>query len=643
MSPAFLSARAADVVFVARTGPDRLEGQVVDASQFYGLSVRRVTVGASGDSSNIMKAIRESSVLAVIVSTDALSSLDRAAIYKALIRTDKSRIPLLIVTANSQNISTQLFEWTAGRIEGCRPIDSSVGGWKMTFVREPKIVHEVAGFSAKSASYPICGLMLSASSGRVLTEMRSDAEQAPTLVDSSIGRQPVFVATAMHPIDKLELSGADSLQVEFSNIAGLMIFLRNAAGDNAWQVPAHFANLTIDDPWLTEPYGNLSYESLLREMEQHNFHTTIAFVPWNFDRSKPGVVSLFQGYPDRFSICIHGNNHNHREFGDYANQPLSGQEKDIEQALARMERFKKLTTLPYDRVMVFPHAVAPASTLEILKKFGYWATVNSENVPLGSSTPRGPLFSLRPWTLAFGSFPAIKRVSAEAPLSTTNIAINAFLGNPQLFYVHQEYFENKIGAFDPIADEVNRLDPSVQWKSLGYIVRHLYLMRLRRDRDYEVSAISSNLELENPTDREVVFHVHRREDPKIQPRAVVVNGSLVSYKMASDELQFDVKLKPNESSGVEISYSSDIDLTSYDISKKALLVTLDRRLSDFRDQILSRSLVGRKIQSIYYDYGFDRVEKLIERMSGVILVICAVCILLRIAVARRKQLETLGR
>ena len=49
-------------------------------------------------------------------------------------------------------------------------------------------------------------------------------------------------------------------------------------------------------------------------MQEHRFHTTIAFVPWNYDRSSPEVVSLFLENPEHFSIAIHGNNHDHEEF-----------------------------------------------------------------------------------------------------------------------------------------------------------------------------------------------------------------------------------------------------------------------------------------------------------------------------------------
>jgi hypothetical protein len=292
--------------------------------------------------------------------------------------------------------------------------------------------------------------------------------------------------------------------------------------------------------------------------------------------------------------------------------------------------------------MVFPHAGAPKETFEALKEHNYWATINSESVPLGSTVPDEPLFPLTPWTLAFSGFPSVKRISAEIPVSAANIAINSFLGNPQLFYVHQEFFEDKIGAFDATADEINRLDPEVQWKSACYIVRHLYLTRLRSDQDFDVLAISPNLELTNPTDRRLIFHVHRSEEPRLQP-SVAVDGHSISYKTTPNEIQFDVRLEPRQSSDIEISYGGDLTLVSKSLSSRSALINLDRRLSDFRDLQLSRSIFGRKVQFVYYRYGFDRLERLIERSVAILVVSTAGYVLLSLYLARRKRRQTIGK
>lgn len=637
------SALASDVLFLTKSGPGVLENQVLRASRFYGLDVQVYSIDASPNTARIMQALNDPSVLAVIVSADALSVLDRVATFKALGRANASRIPLLIVATGAEDTLHVLSDWSGGRIEYCKAIENQVGEWHMMFVGEPDLLHQLTGFAPKSGAGPTCGFVLSHDpSTQVLALMQKEREKFPALIDFPIEGQPVFAVTAMSPISKVESSGAATLQEAFSSIAGLLVFLRRAAGDRAWHMHAYYANLTIDDPWLTEPYGNLGYEALLREMEMHNFHTTIAFVPWNFDRNEPEVVSLFHSHADRFSISIHGNNHNHREFGEYSTQTLNRQRDNIDQALARMEQFKRVTGLSYDRVMVFPHAVAPAETLEVLKERNYWATVNSENVPLGSTVPNDALFPLTPWTLAFRGFPSIKRISAEVPVSSANIAINAFLGNPQLFYVHQEFFEDKIGAFNGTADEINSLEPTVQWKSLGYIVRHLYLTRLRSDQDYDVLAISPHLELVNPTDRRLVFHVRKSGD-QIPLSSVTVNGSPITYQMVPNEIRFDIILEPKQSNNVEISYGEDSKFVSGDVSKKSALITLDRRLSDFRDRTLSRSTFGRKIQFVYYNYGLDRLERLIERSIVIIVVIIIGYVLLIVARALRKRRCTIGK
>ena len=183
-------------------------------------------------------------------------------------------------------------------------------------------------------------------------------------------------------------------------------------------------------------------------MEQHNFHTTLAFVPWNFDRSQSATVSLLRTHLDRFSICIHGNNHDHREFGSYDNRPLWGQINDIKQALARMAKFSELTQLPYDPVMVFPHAIAPEETLAVLKRYNFAATANFLHEPMGTIAPSDPEFALRPATMAFANFPSLRRYSVEATIPPSQLAIDAFLGNPMLFYVHQGFFASGIDAFN---------------------------------------------------------------------------------------------------------------------------------------------------------------------------------------------------
>jgi peptidoglycan/xylan/chitin deacetylase (PgdA/CDA1 family) len=432
----------------------------------------------------------------------------------------------------------------------------------------------------------------------IISVKSSGGAALPILSKATVSGRDVFFAAASLPSMPRVTPNPYEEPAVFAALAPEMIFLRYAAGEQAWHAPGHYANLTIDDAWLREPYGHVNYQALLREMEQHNFHTTLAFVPWNYDRSQPAVVDLFRTHPNRFSICIHGDNHDHQEFGPYKKRPLSGQITDIKQAIARMEKFSDLTGLPFDRVMVFPHSISPERTLEVLKHYNFLATVNSLNVPSDAAPPSNPLFPLRAVTLAFSNFPSLRRYSAEAPIPKAQLAVDAFLGNPLLFYAHQEYFASGSGAFDHIADTVNRLYPDAKWESLGYIASHLYLLKARADGNYDVRAYSSQISLRNPQKKEITFYVRKAEDFHF-PLSVSVDGKPYPYAASRCRVLIRVTVPAGKSRYVAITYKNDFSRAKTDIARTSPRIYAIRLLSDFRDDVVSRSSAGRWFIRVY--------------------------------------------
>jgi hypothetical protein len=630
------SARASDVLLITKAGQlSNYIDQINAAAQFYGLAIESVSIADAVESSKAAKALNAPDLTAVILSASALDLLNQESILRSLKRPNGSRIPLLIVVDSPSSNSQALSRWTENRITGCPEYSDRGEPWQLTFGSAPAILHQLSGLTIKASTGPICELVHADFDPKVaLATARASSDRFVSFVDVSSGPQPEFVIAPIRADFAGRPGDMAQFQETFARTAGFMIFLQYAAKDRAWHLPGRFANMTIDDPWLAEPYGNLQYRALLDEMEKHNFHTTIAFVPWNFDRNDSKMIELFLEHKDRYSISVHGNNHNHQEFGDYRTRPLSGQTADAGQALARMEKFTEKTGIPYDRVMVFPHAIAPAETLKILRTDRYWATVNSENVPLGSTAPSEPLFVLRPWTLFYNEFLSLRRTSAEVPVRNANIAINAFLGNPQLFYVHQEVFEKGIDAFNPVADEVNRLEPAVKWTGLGDIVKHLYLVRARLDSDYDVMALSPILQLENPTSRRMIFHVRKPGDS--DARGITLDGAAIPFAKTNGELHFDVVMEPNQHRNIEVMYGDAVNLAAVDTTKRSLAVACDRHLSDFRDRILSRSPAGQRIQFLYYKYGAARTLMFIAPFAAIFIVI--LCVLLaRLVAARRKH------
>jgi hypothetical protein len=430
------------------------------------------------------------------------------------------------------------------------------------------------------------------------------------LVRTTVAGSEVFFQTEIRA--SIESIGRTD-KTGFLGIAPLMMFLRYSGAEQCWHSVGDYANLTIDDPWLTEPYGHLSYKELLEEMKKVNFHTTISLIPWNYDRSKPDVVSLFQENPDKFSVCIQGNNHDHYEFYRYKTKPgepwpakpLHVQEANIKQAIARMEKFSALTELTHERVMVFPHGIAPTKTLGLLKKYNFLGTVNGGyrgNVPLGAHEPTNPLYYLRPTTLEFQNFPSLIRYSPKE-ISQFHIAIDLFLDNPILLYEHHDFFENTLEAFNKTAKAVHDIQPNVLWHSLGYILRHLYLKKLRDDGNYDILAFTSDFLIENTHERDVTFFVQKEESFVPPIKQLTVDGQPYPYDRQGNHLILKITIPPRASRQVVIEYENELNIAAIDISKNQWRVNLLRRLSDFRDMILSRNMLGHSFIHFYYGTG----------------------------------------
>ena len=271
-----------------------------------------------------------------------------------------------------------------------------------------------------------------------------------------------------------------------------------------------------------------------------------------------------------------------------------------------MEKFRMLTGIPYDSVFVFPHSIGTESILEKLKTYNFLATINFSNVPMDRRRPSTLLFDLRPLTLSFANFPSISRYPAAMPSRNGFLAINEFLDNPLFFYTHHDFFASGINAFDGIADEVNKLEPDTHWRSVGDIVKHLYLVRLRDDSHYDVLAFSNNFELENTSERSLVFDVKKQESGSPVITSVNVDGREYPFQLRGGYLDLSVSLPPGGIRSVVIQYKNDLDLASISTSKRSLRVYLLRKVSDYRDITLSKYYLGRAFTAYYYKNHHDK-------------------------------------
>jgi hypothetical protein len=589
---------AAEVVYIRTSSEsDDTFRQVEAASTFYGLEVNTVYVGTGQNTT--LTATRDPKTVAVVIDASALSMVRRDEILKLA----ASHIPLLIAGITEKTDPTLLNNWSSGVITDCRKSWLGPSGNWYVFADVNNINRQLSGINLPIVQSEVSSLTLnSGHDGQWLIDATHGAGKFPIFVHTIINGHDLFFATEAAPLNIPVTVDPYREQAVFAGLAAPMVFLRYAAGERAWHSSGNYANFTIDDIWLKEPYGYVNYDELLQQAQQHNFHATAAFIPWNFDRSQPGVVSLFRSHPDRLSICIHGNNHLHQEFGPLSTHPLPQQVADIKQALARMERFSQLTHIPYDPVMVFPHSISPTETLEELKRYNFLATANSLNIPSDAPIPVDVESALRAVTMQFANFPSLRRYSAETDIAKPQLAIDAFLGNPILFYAHEGFFSSGMGAFDPMADTVNRLQPGMQWKSLGYIARHLYLEKLRDDGNYDVAIYSSSIDLSNPHSDDAVFFVRKNEDFSL-PLTVLVDGKPYPFQHIGTQLLLQLPIHGGSSRDITIKYGNDLNLAAIDISHTSFTITAVRKLSDFRDDVVSKTALGRRFIRSYADNG----------------------------------------
>jgi hypothetical protein len=594
-----------DFVFIgSNRGVSTEQEGMQAATSFYGLNLRVVTVSSGADNLSIRTAVQQKETVGVAIDADALSAVSENGLLRALNRKSGAAIPLLILGVRPDLSPSLLKAWSGGGAPRCVR-SKSLPDSQYAFARVEGVTWQLADLyvpvSTSNTSYFVLD---DNGSAQRIESVRDGSKTFPVFIKSAIGRQIVFLASATSEAG--DVANGQNVVSALLRIAPAIMFVRYCAGERGWHALHYYANFTIDDPWLREPYGYVDYKGLLGEMEKHNFHTTIAFIPWNYGRSQSEVVSLFQNHPDRLSIAVHGNDHDHKEFTDYRSKPLTVQVGDLKQALARMERFQALTGIAYDKVMIFPHSIAPEQTLGALKTYNYLATVNSSNVPQNAIRRAGLSELLRPVTLSFQGFPSISRYSPKVP--EAYLAINQFLGNALFFYDHSDFFSKTIGAFDHVSDEVNKREPSTEWRSLGEIVRHLYMVKLREDSNYDVLAFSNNVCLENVAGRNSSFYVQKQEIGGQTIDSVTVDGGVHPYALQEGQIHVVVAIPSGGTRCLAIQYANDLRSGSIDASHDSAVVYLLRMGSDFRDVYLAKSGAGLAVIRFYNDHRLEPAE-----------------------------------
>ncbi|MBI4319131.1 MAG: hypothetical protein HY675_11630 [Chloroflexi bacterium] len=536
-------------------------------AEFYGLTWTRLSVSDKALFETDFKDKSDQPYTAVQIDFPVLRGLSEPQL--AALRTVLEKFPINLLVTGVTSEHDSLATLTGGAIRGSRkPTDSSTD-YNIS-ARFPDIARQLAGQRIENrAPQPDSALVATSSNPKVEVVVSATDDTGasyPVFVRYRAGMGSIFVQSyaPTQNLDAIPMwdlyysfrsgDGKTLMMRYFPEIVPTMMFTRYAAGDRAWHSDAHYANLTIDDPPLQQPFWAEKwtasfYTDLLREMQASNFHTTIAFVPSNYLSSKPDVAKLFREHPERFSLAIHGNNHACPEFPPDASD--ADREATAGQALSRMERHLSLTGVGYGRIMIFPCEEFDLRALATVKKFNFNLAVSTSNAPRNAKPSKSRTFRMYQADLDYGNFP----ITHRGQVTQTVYPVDLFLDKPVLLFEHSTFFKDAPGSFGPWADRINQVQGGVEWRSLDYIAKRLYLKKTNRDGTVDVKFYGNNVVLRNDSQTANLFHLSKPETLNVSIRNVTIDGAPVAYRVENGVLRLDVYIPERVQVEVAINYS----------------------------------------------------------------------------------------
>ncbi len=480
-------------------------------------------------------------------------------------------------TDPSMDIST-LTKLTEGTIIGVNHVNSPIMGWNIS--NKPEITQQFAGqfinyFSTDSLGYFAIEHVNSPQVTNIINSKNMDGTEYPIFIQWQDGSGSVFIDSTPSGVNLLDLPFSQMYNNPkfFPELMPLMFTFRYALGNETWHSSQNLANLTIDDPILTSTFYELSFSQLLQQMEEHNFHTTIAYRPGLWQQFDIGTVKLIEENPARYSLVQHGNNHDGYEFYKYTlrtndpknnpdlrARPLSEQEDDIINGLKRLNEIQNSLNLTIDPVMIFPYGISPEQTLVLLKKYNYLASVSQQEIPLDATAPTTWDFGMYPAETYYGNFASVLRRHPGSYLpfkaDFQPFLFDLFLGKPALFYSHarEEIFADGIDGFNPAADWVNNIRKPVEWRSLGYILTHLYQEKTDDDGSISIRMYIRNLVLANDSTNTQTYHIFKNEILNVPSISITVDGKQYPYHVQDGMLRLNLQIPPKESVEINITY-----------------------------------------------------------------------------------------
>jgi hypothetical protein len=327
----------------------------------------------------------------------------------------------------------------------------------------------------------------------------------------------------------------------------LLAFFRHAFGKRIWHVPTPFANLIVDDPPVRDRYGSFSPTGHLASLADIPQATTVAFIPWNWNRSTETAAELFRAHCSQLSLCIHGCDHTKGEFAALNHDALAGK---CQLALQRAELFRQRTELSCEPVMVFPQGLFSKAAVTALRDANFLAAVNSTLFPVDLGESNVCLADMvEPAFMRIEDFPIFLR---RYPKDPTLCAVDLFLGRHLLLVEHQDYFRDGYKQCRRFLEAINSFRSRPTWAPLDQIVRRACLQREIEPGTFDVRFYANTFVLENSSEQRLSYRLRRRCTRIESVSGVLLNGSPLTHSFEDGHIVFAVELDAKASVTVRL-------------------------------------------------------------------------------------------
>ena len=487
-------------------------------------------------------------------------------------------------------------------------------------------IRGVASLDADDLAYKVsnaCGEMAIGLSGLTFGPIRKDHDctldvsgnrfhcnpiisinRHPCFVVFETGRSTVFIAAGRSVADiDAKQQNTFSIKEHFSALIPSLIFIKYVFRHYAWHKEKVYANLVIDDPVLKKKYGFLDYRKLLEAMDESNFTTSIAFIPWNYRRTERKIANMFRERTDRFGLCVHGCDHTNGEFaaGDENvlkyKTVLSGQ---------RMDSHERSTGIQYKKVMTFPQGEYSSSSLKVLKSANYLGAFHSSSRPVDMTDHR---YRLRDYldlcVMCYENFPLFLR---RYPGNDVDTKIDVFLGKTLFFVQHHDFFRNGYDRTASFMKKMNRDHERIVWAGLDEILANMYLSRTDYEGNRHCRIYTNDVSIKNGSGHGNRYVVTKEEILNVPIEHVLVNGEKVEYAIEGNGyLRLNLEVEAGNETRVRIVYRGDPGAVHAHAVPNPAKVYLRRMLSEFRDSYLYRNDFLISVANKYRKYLIHRI------------------------------------